>query len=400
MAPSNPEASHNTKSPSDLAAPLQDGAPSEAQASHQTLVHPDTELLQQSTAPPEAKATGEAATNGDVRAVDTSDSNSNVLTPPSTSSTELSRPTSPRESHTIAFDASNGEVSFVPLSDIEPDQEGEWIEIGAYLDHPYGSEYHRHMVSRRETGTGAWLLDSTQVQNWIKGQGQTLFCPGAPGTGKSVLTSVVVDKLSACEDSDLDTAVACLYDIHQYPLESTSDCLLGHILAQLVFTSYTNPKVGKGPVSRPPESVLVRVSDLFIHLKHCVSRFDKVFVILDGLEPSTCRECRGGSKRVLAALALLQGYGDLTLLVTSRTQDDLFVRDSLHPKSFSKEFLDLFGRETINLIHNTSREKYARLEIRAKREDVDVVVGRACRNQNRNFQQEIKDAIWESCAGV
>jgi hypothetical protein len=47
-------------------------------------------------------------------------------------------------------------------------------------------------ISRRHEGTGQWLLDSVEYQAWLKTKKQTLFCPGIPGTGKTILTSIVV----------------------------------------------------------------------------------------------------------------------------------------------------------------------------------------------------------------
>jgi hypothetical protein len=54
-------------------------------------------------------------------------------------------------------------------------------------------------LSRREVGTGQWLLDSAEFQDWLgtekKTAKKTLFCPGIPGAGKTILTAVVIDDL-------------------------------------------------------------------------------------------------------------------------------------------------------------------------------------------------------------
>src|SRR5436309_15173502 len=50
-------------------------------------------------------------------------------------------------------------------------------------------------LSRRQEGTGQWLLDSDEFQEWLTQKKQTLFCPGIPGAGKTILTSIVVDYL-------------------------------------------------------------------------------------------------------------------------------------------------------------------------------------------------------------
>jgi hypothetical protein len=48
-------------------------------------------------------------------------------------------------------------------------------------------------IARRQAGTGQWLLDSTEYQTWVETNKQTLFCPGIPGAGKTILTSIVVE---------------------------------------------------------------------------------------------------------------------------------------------------------------------------------------------------------------
>src|SRR4051794_39963409 len=56
---------------------------------------------------------------------------------------------------------------------------------------PQQSDY----LKRRQPETGQWLLDSAEYQAWQKADKQTLFCPGIPGAGKTVLTSIIIDDL-------------------------------------------------------------------------------------------------------------------------------------------------------------------------------------------------------------
>ncbi|KAJ5899947.1 hypothetical protein N7495_004691 [Penicillium taxi] len=51
--------------------------------------------------------------------------------------------------------------------------------------------------SRRQTGTGQWLLESPEFRTWVMNPKQTLFCPGIPGAGKTILTSAVIEELHA-----------------------------------------------------------------------------------------------------------------------------------------------------------------------------------------------------------
>jgi hypothetical protein len=51
-------------------------------------------------------------------------------------------------------------------------------------------------INRRQAGTGQWLLDSAEFLGWTETSKQTLFCPGLPGAGKTILTSIVIEELT------------------------------------------------------------------------------------------------------------------------------------------------------------------------------------------------------------
>jgi hypothetical protein len=64
-------------------------------------------------------------------------------------------------------------------------------------------------IARRQEGTGEWLLESSNFQDWLRNSGQTLLCPGMPGAGKTVLKSIVVDYL--CDNFQDNTTVGIAY---------------------------------------------------------------------------------------------------------------------------------------------------------------------------------------------
>jgi hypothetical protein len=72
---------------------------------------------------------------------------------------------------------------------------------------PQQSDY----ISRRQAGTGQWLLDSAEFQTWVKTKKQTLFCPGILGAGKTIITSIVIDHLWTEFQNDTKIGIAYLY---------------------------------------------------------------------------------------------------------------------------------------------------------------------------------------------
>jgi len=91
---------------------------------------------------------------------------------------------------------------------------------------------HNDYINRRQLGTGQWLLDSVEYQDWLKSK-QTLFCPGIPGAGKTILTAIVVDDLTTRFSSDPTTGVAYIYCNFRRQDEQKAEDLLASLLKQL-----------------------------------------------------------------------------------------------------------------------------------------------------------------------
>jgi Cdc6-like AAA superfamily ATPase len=88
-------------------------------------------------------------------------------------------------------------------------------------------------LSRRQTGTGQWLLNSAEFNAWIETDRQTLFCPGIPGAGKTILTSVVVEELFKRFENDGNIGIAYLYCNYRQQHNQNLEDLLASLLKQL-----------------------------------------------------------------------------------------------------------------------------------------------------------------------
>ena len=68
-----------------------------------------------------------------------------------------------------------------------------------------------NFISRRQAGTGQWLLNSAEFKAWLQISKQILFCPGIPGAGKTILTSIVVEELITRFENDGNIGIAYIY---------------------------------------------------------------------------------------------------------------------------------------------------------------------------------------------
>lgn len=89
-------------------------------------------------------------------------------------------------------------------------------------------------AARRQKGTGQWLLQTTEFEDWLSEPKQTLFCHRPPGTGKTIITTAVVNHLNAAFPGDIIVGVAYLYFNFRRQEEQKTISLLACLLKQLV----------------------------------------------------------------------------------------------------------------------------------------------------------------------
>jgi Cdc6-like AAA superfamily ATPase len=107
------------------------------------------------------------------------------------------------------------------------------VEILNWLtDIDYGPQQTDY-IRRRQAETGQWLLDSSEFEAWVENNNQTLFCPGIPGAGKTILTSIVVDNLTSRFRNDSKTGIAYIYCNFGRRDKQKIDDLLSSLLKQL-----------------------------------------------------------------------------------------------------------------------------------------------------------------------
>ena len=73
------------------------------------------------------------------------------------------------------------------------------------------------LFRRYKAGTGQWLLNSHEFKLWLRGERPTLFCPGMPGAGKTMLTSLIFHNLQEMFGHD----VQCRYRLYLLQLQTT-----------------------------------------------------------------------------------------------------------------------------------------------------------------------------------
>ncbi|EFY97663.2 Ankyrin repeat protein [Metarhizium robertsii ARSEF 23] len=175
------------------------------------------------------------------------------------------------------------------------------------IDH---GSYHSDIANKRQPGTGQWILESGKFQTWLKTSKQTLFCTGAPGAGKTILTSVVVEHLTTRSQNDRNIGVAYLYCNYNRQNEQQLNCLLECLLKQLAERRGSVPECVKSLYNcLRAEHMRPSVGQLSSALDAVVSLYSKVFIVIDALDE--CRDTDGSRAELLVETvrALQKPYG-------------------------------------------------------------------------------------------
>jgi Cdc6-like AAA superfamily ATPase len=141
------------------------------------------------------------------------------------------------------------------------------------------------LISRRQEGTGQWLLESNEFQQWLGKSKQTLFCPGMPGAGKTMIASIAVDHLCTRLLNDDSVGVAYLYcNFNRREEQKPTDLLLS-LLKQLLQERTSAPEGAKSLYERHERKRTRPSFDEISKVLHSIiTEYSRVFIIIDALD--------------------------------------------------------------------------------------------------------------------
>lgn len=173
---------------------------------------------------------------------------------------------------------------------------------------------------RRQPGTGQEFLTSEEFQVWLQSEKQTLYCPGIPGAGKTMITSIVIDHISSRFQTELDTCIAYLYFEYarrdEQNLENLLESLLKQLAQQLFEHTESLPKGLKELyANHTPRKSRPTIYELLKILENVVSSDRRTFIVVDALDE--CQNDNGCRSKFVAHIFELQDKGRLNFFATS-----------------------------------------------------------------------------------
>lgn len=216
------------------------------------------------------------------------------------------------------------------------------------------STQHNDLCGQCQEGSGQWLLESPEFRSWILKKQQTLYCPGIPGAGKTMLSSVVIEHLRGERHADVDSniGIAFLYCSYKRQGEQKLKVLLASLLQQLVRGLPSLPdEVDQLQKKHLAEETQPSINEIKTLLCSVTKSFPKISIVIDALDE--CVETE--RKQLLNELFRLQAQTHLNIFATSRDLPEIKSQFSGCPSLEIRAAEDDMRRYLENHIHELKR---------------------------------------------
>jgi hypothetical protein len=173
-------------------------------------------------------------------------------------------------------------------------------------------------IARRQEETGLWFLNSPKFTDWVSGTSQTLFCPGIPGAGKTMMAAIAVDHLQKTVQT-ADVGVAYIYCNYKRQADQTTSSLLAAMLKQLLQDRPSIAKLLSSLYDDKAQKTRPSVEETLSVLQSVLANYSRMYIVIDALD-----ECVHDDRReLLSKLRNLQSKTGLRLMATSRFIPDI-----------------------------------------------------------------------------
>ena len=247
--------------------------------------------------------------------------------------------------------------------------------VYAWLD-PLSGDFEKKQadvfnLKGRQDGVCKWLLKTKEYVEWISGTRNHLWCSGAPGIGKTVISSFVIDHLYQEFANDRDAAVIFLYCNYKDSDRQTTRNMMASILHQL---SLQAP-----PSAKDLESMYEKhkhrgsqpsLSEILVALRSISSSFKNIVVVVDALDEYA-------STSLDELLECIQTSSpQASCFLTSRPNIHVNLNDVVH-LTIRADVADIEGYLTSSIAQSITLANLVRKEPTLKTQIVETVVEKA-----------------------
>lgn len=233
---------------------------------------------------------------------------------------------------------------------------------------------HRSALNNRTGNTGQWFLETQEFQDWIAEPRATLYCPGIPGAGKTIIAAIAIVDLQEIHRNK-NVLVLYVYCYHKEESLQTLENLARGFLKQILQQSHTIPDaVLKLHYRYTMTDRRPSVTELTSALVSILSSSERSFLVVDALDEYSQIEHKRNA--FLDVLSIIKEH--CNIMLTSRPA--ITVSDRF-PKA---RHLEIRARET-----DVRRYVKSQIPMLAK-----------CVRLKAELQKLIEDTIAEAVEGM
>lgn len=188
--------------------------------------------------------------------------------------------------------------------------------LGWLIPIDYAPQQHDY-IGRLQPGTGQWLLDSAEFHKWLRTGNQTLFCPGIPGAGKTILAALTIDALTRRFQDDPSVGITYIYCNFRQQNNQKVEDLLASLLKQLSQGRSSLPDSVKVLYDHNIyEQTRPSFEEISRTFQSVAAAYSRAFTVVDALDE--CQASDGCRMRFLSELFNLQVKYGVNFFANSR----------------------------------------------------------------------------------
>jgi Cdc6-like AAA superfamily ATPase len=185
-------------------------------------------------------------------------------------------------------------------------------------------------LSAHEPGTGESLLRSPEFITWMTSTDQTLYCPGAPGAGKTIQASIVVKRLCDQYVDAVNVGVAYQYYNFQRDQDQKPELLVANLIKQLSQCRHPlHSSVRLLYEQTQKKGYRPSLQELLETFQLVTSSYSRVFIVLDALDEFSDLD-RSRTKFLDGLFSVQKNHG-FNIFATSRSIPEIEKRFANHP---------------------------------------------------------------------
>lgn len=220
--------------------------------------------------------------------------------------------------------------------------------IRQWLSAPDPSTNYSRALSSRHGSTGSWLLNSKTFMSWKdhepleflrpRSSCRLLWLHGKPGSGKTVLSSTVIEQIRKGSYNTKNVAVVYFYFDFTDSQKQDPDNMIRSLSSQLLEYNLRSFDMLKAAfVSCDNGNRQPNIEELVEVLKGIINSLQETFIILDALDECSERK-RQGLHNIIAQI-LESDAERVHILLTSRKLAD--IEDALDPLTDHLKIIDM-----------------------------------------------------------